>query len=148
LAAVGEAYARDARGGARAQQLYEPRAEAELDADVLQALAQRAHHVGQLVGADVRARVDQDLGRRPVQGEDLEHVAHRAALVRARVELAVAVCASAPFTEAVVAVRIHAATAGEALQVAPPGLHRLASIKHDRAEAGTGQLIGAEQTAG
>ena len=75
-------------------------------------LAHAGDHLRQAVAADVRARVGQDRARRAVARQDFDHVAHVAALVRARVELAVAVRARPALAEAVVAVGVDLPAAG------------------------------------
>jgi hypothetical protein len=118
----------------------------EADPDRLEALAHRGQDLGQPIRADVRAGVDQDVGRRAVQREDLDHVADVAALVGPGVELAVGVGAGAALAEAVVAVGIDAAVLGQALQVPAPRLHQLAAIDDDRGDPGARELVRAVQT--
>src|SRR5690606_41675565 len=65
------------------------RREANLHAGRLKVLAHAADDAGQAIGADVRARVDADVGRRTVGDERIEHGLRLAALGRTRVELAV-----------------------------------------------------------
>ena len=143
LAAIGEADAD--RAAIAHDDLGHARAEPHLGADRGERLAQRGDHARQLVRADVRARVDEDVVGRAVDGEDLDDVAHVAALVRARVELAVGVGACAALAEAVVGVGIDAAVLGQALQVSAPRLDRLAAVDDHRGDAGARQLVGAEQ---
>ena len=62
--------------------------------------------------------------------EDLEHLANTAALVRARVEFAVAVGSRSPFPKAVVAVGVDAAVAKERLQIMSARLDGFAAVEH------------------
>jgi hypothetical protein len=95
----------------------------------------------------VGARVDQDLGRSAVQRQDLQDVAHVTPLVRARVQLAVAIGPRAALPEAIVAVGVDTAPAGQSLQVATARLNRLAAVDDDTGDTGAGELIRAEQAA-
>src|SRR5690606_34787257 len=94
--------------------------EHELDPRRLEVLPQRGDHPWQAVRADVRPRIDQDLGRRPVGDEHVQHRLDRPPLLRTRVELAVAERPRPTFAEAVVAVRIEDTVAGERREVASP----------------------------
>ena len=82
--------------------------EAHLTARAQDALAHGGDDVGQLVGADVRMSIDEDVGARAVGHEGREDPRDLLALAAPRVELAVAVRSSAAFPEAVVAVGIDA----------------------------------------
>ena len=92
--------------------------EAEANADGLEVATQRRDHLWQPVGADMRTRVGEDRRRGTVRGQDREYVAHRAALVGPRVELAIAVGARAALTKAVVAIDVYFAPLVERRQVA------------------------------
>src|SRR3712207_415123 len=93
LAAVGQANTRDASSAALAleQQIHHPRAEAKLRPHSRQALTQRGDDLWQAVAANVRPSLRQDGLWCAVQRQDLQYIADVAALVCARVELAVAV---------------------------------------------------------
>ena len=78
----------------------------------------------------MRARIDQDVFGCSVQRQELDHVAHAAALVRARIKLAVAVGTGATFAEAVVAVAIDLAALVQAFEIEAPRLDELAAIHH------------------
>ena len=145
LRAVGEAHSRHPARGVIGHQRDDARPETKLHADTLEPLAQRRHHLGQPVRADVRSRVDEDVRRRAVQREQLQHVAHAAALVRTRVQLAVAVRPRASLAEAVVAVAVDHAVAIQPFQVVTPRLHALAAVDDDRADAVAREPVGAEQ---
>ncbi len=83
---------------------------------------------------------------RAVQRQELDHVAHVAALVGASVQLTVAVRAGAPFTETVVAVAVDLAARIQRLEVVTTRLNRLTPVQHVRENAVARQLIRAKQT--
>jgi len=77
-----------------------------LTATVDDGRAERLHDLREAVRPDVRVRVDQDIGRRTVVHQHVEHVADGAALGRAGVELPVGERAGAALAEAVVVLRV------------------------------------------
>jgi hypothetical protein len=86
--------------------------------------------------------------RRAVRGQDFDDVADVAALVRTRVELAVAVCSCAAFTEAVVGVGVDDAVLREAFEIATARLDGLAAVENDGWDAGARELVRAEDAGG
>src|SRR6185436_17607230 len=120
------------------------RAESKNHAGLLEALPHRAHDLGQPVAPDVVTRVGQDRRRCTEMRKDPYHVARVATLVRARVELAVAVRARAAFAEAVVAVRIDSTPAVDRFEVVSPGLHRFSAIDDHARDSAARELVGAE----
>ena len=122
-------------GPAREHEVRDPRREADLAPTVADRRAERLHHLREPVRADVRVRVDQDVGRRAVADEDVEDGPDRAPLRRARVELAVGERAGAAFAEAVVALRVDDARAGDPGDGVTAPANVGAALEDDRAEA-------------
>ena len=118
--------------------------EADLRAGRGEVLAHRRDHPRQPVGADVRPRVDQNVGRRPVAAQRLEHQPHRPALARPRVQLAVGEGARAALAEAVVAVGHQLAALAQARQVASARPDLAAALEHQRPDPRARQAPRAE----
>ncbi len=109
--------------------------------------AARVTTCGSSVRADVRPRIDEDLGRSAVSDEHAQITSrYRPALVRARVELAVAVRPSATFAKAVVRVRVDNSLLVEERDVAPACLHRFATLEQHGTDATFGKPQCSEQT--
>ena len=80
-----------------------------------------------------------------MQREDLEHITHRAPLVRSRVELAVAIRSRTAFAETVVAIGIDPPLAIEERDVATPRLDTLSAFDDPAGNPVTRQLVRAKQ---
>ena len=96
----------------------------------------------------MRPGVDQDLFRRALLDQDLQHVPHVASFVGPCVELAVRESSRAALAEAVVAVRVHQAVLVEQLEISAARLDLLAAFDDRRADAMPRQFVGAEHPGG
>ncbi len=83
-----------------------------------------------------------------MQRQHPEHVEDRSPLFRAGVELAVRICARAPFAKTVVGVLIDNATLVQALEILAPRLHRLSSVEHDAPAPSSSEFICGKQSRG
>ncbi len=117
----------------------------ELHADGFESFAQSGDDFRKPIAADVWTGVHQDLRRGPVKREDLEHIAHRAPLVRPCVELSVTIGPGPAFAETVVAIGIDQPLAIEERDVAAPGLHPFSAFDDPARNSVTRQLVCAEQ---
>ena len=115
LRAVQEAHATDAARPHFDEELCDACPKQKSDARFFELFPEARDDFGKLIRADVRARVRQNIFRSAVANQDFDDVADAAALVRARVELAVAVRTRAALAEAIVAVGIDLAATSESL---------------------------------
>ena len=106
-----------------------------LAATVQDGIAHGLNDPGQLVRADVRMRVYQDVRRGSVLAKHPQNLLHVAPLLAARVELPVRVGAGSAFAETVVRLRVHCLRARYLRQVALAAAHILAPFYHYRAQA-------------
>ncbi len=113
------------------QEVVHACAESHFAARRFNGLAHSGDDLGELVGADVRMGVHEDVRRGTERGEGLQHRRHIAALVAAGIELTVAVGARAAFTEAVIAVGVHHVIAVDGGEVAAPCADVLAALQND-----------------
>src|SRR5207245_10981257 len=90
-----------------------PRPQTHPPATVDDGRAERLHDLREAVRPDVRVRVDQDIGRRTVAHQHVEHASNGSPFRRAGVELAVGERAGAALAEAVVALRVDGPRAGD-----------------------------------
>ena len=105
-------------------------------------------HLGQAVGTYVGMGVAEDGRRGPVLAKHVENLLRRATLLRARVELAVAVGPCPALAEAVVALWVHQLRAGDLGQVALSRVYVLAPFQHDGPQPQLYQPQGCEQATG
>ena len=108
---------------------------------------QSAHHLHQLVRADVRLRLPKDLPRRARVRKRLQHVANVGAL-RAGGELAVRERARAAFAELDVRARIERPARVERRHGGQALVHVAPALQHERAQPRLGQVEGREQAGG
>ena len=96
--------------------------------------ADRAHHFHEHIRSDVRLGVVNDVLRRAVRGELLQHPAD-ALVMRVRVELAVGEGPGAALTELYVALGVEGAARAEGLHGLLTCVHVLSALEYDRASA-------------
>jgi hypothetical protein len=133
---------------AREDEVGDPGPEADLATAVGDRRAQRLHHLREAVRPDVRMGVDQDVGRRAVAHQHLEHVPDGAAFGRARVELPVGERARATLAEAVVALRVDDPRAAELRHGVTAGADVGAALQDDGPEPALDQCERGEETGG
>ena len=119
--------------------------EADFAAGLLDLLAQAAHHAHELVGADVRLGLPEDLLGRARVDEPLQHVPRERAL-RARSQLAVGKRARAALAELHVRRQVEVGAVVERVDRARALVHVAAALDHERAQSGPREVKRREQT--
>ena len=119
----------------RYQQRGHLRLEVHLSATAQNGVAHVLNHTRQLVGADVGVCVGEYRHGGSVLAEDVENLLHVAALLAARVELAVAVGTCSALAKAVVRFGVDGMLAADAGDVLLAAVHVLAPLHDDGAEA-------------
>ena len=127
------------------REIGDPRREPDLTATVHDGCAERLHDLWEAIRPDVGMRVDQDIGRRPVAHQHVEHRADGTALRRAGVELAVGEGAGTTLAEAVVVVRVDDSRACDPRDRVTTCADVCSALEHDRPKTALDQRERREQ---
>jgi hypothetical protein len=118
--------------------------ESKIDANLAQMFTQSDHYFGQIVAADMRSRIDQNVVRRAMFDEQLKHPTYLAAFRRTCVKLSVTISARTALSKAIIALTIYRAVMQYLFQIMPAGLHGFAAFDDYRSDRMASQFVRAK----